>query len=233
MKKIWLFLMFLILAVTIISCAAYEDIPYEISIYDQLEYDTNSLSFTNIDPSDLLYQVGNVYDDFIILHQEVLNQPLDESKQTAYLHLLNNVEALSILSDLSIKVIISYTSSELKNAFEQYDLDVTLDDIVTFNEIKSILLDLESTDEKALFIRKIDYINFMNNMTLTTEKINHLQFLQEKYSELKSYDHTFDIKSNTFEDFLSVMENMSYSFTEIEIENLNQAYLIIKNLIDS
>jgi hypothetical protein len=232
MKKILFTLLLVTVTTLLYSCASNDYFPNENepSIYDDLTYDFETLTFTNTTAFDILYHVGNPSEDFIILHQELLNKTLTDTQKSVYQHLLINLEDLSKSTQQSLSTILKYSSSELNVALEQADITVTLDDIVAFNELKSFLDEIKLSSNQTLSISKTTYIELRLTLDLNQEDLNNLDFLQKQYIELIDYEPTFLIKENSFDDMILILENIANIYSDDEILSLEHAFQIIKNM---
>lgn len=117
----------------------------------------------------------------------------------------------------------NYSSTQIKSSLEDHLIEVTLNDIVTFNEIKQ-LIDSYQEQSSRPSIRKVDYLSSILDISLTTEDLEHLDFLQEEYLELYINRENIDIKAMSFEDLLSAFESLGKTYSESQITSLNLAY---------
>ena len=80
MKKI---ILGLIILLTLTSCAA-SNFGSDDSIYTDLFFNKESLTYTNNNQKDLLYDTGNPVDDFFILYESFYLTPLSTEEKLTY-----------------------------------------------------------------------------------------------------------------------------------------------------
>ena len=232
MKKIKILMLLIFTSMLLSSCAAEEPFTEDVSIYGDLTFDFATMTYTNTTQNDILYRVGNPFDDFVILHQEVLNESLTQNELDSYEILLTNMSTLSELSDELMITLVSYTSSNLKDAFDNNDLSLTLDDIVTFNALKLKIENIKETlgEEKSI-IRKLEYIQYRTPGHLINEDdITNLHVMQDYYQEYFIIDQSFRIYEHTFEEFIIELQNAGFTIDQYTQTRLNYGYGIIQYL---
>ena len=225
MKKIRLIVMFIVAVFMMIGCSAMDQEPYvdEPYIYGNMYYDYVTMKFNTPHEADLLYDIGDVKEDFIILHLQMNQIALSDEQVQNYEILLDKLITLSDLINESMGRLFNYSSTQIKSSLEDHLIEVTLNDIVTFNEIKQ-LIDSYQEQSSRPSIRKVDYLSSILDMSLTTEDLEHLDFLQEEYLELYINRENIDIKTMSFEDLLSAFESLGKTYSESQITSLNLAY---------
>ncbi len=225
MKKIRLIVMLIIAVFMMIGCSAMDQEPYvdEPYIYGNMYYDYVTMKFNTPHEADLLYDIGDVKEDFIILHLQMNQIALSDEQVQNYEILLDKLITLSDLINESMGRLFNYSSTQIKSSLEDHLIEVTLNDIVTFNEIKQ-LIDSYQEQSSRPSIRKVDYLSSILDISLTTEDLEHLDFLQEEYLELYINRENIDIKTMSFEDLLSAFESLGKTYSESQITSLNLAY---------
>lgn len=231
MKKYILSCMMILVVFLIIGCSAYDPMTDEISIYDDLTFSFETLTYTETSERDILYQVGHPSFDFIILYEKTYPDTLNERDQLLYQGLLETLYDLSILSNQTIKETLLLSSSELRALYEVHDQTIGLSDIVIFNNLKSILTDLETSDNINLSISKITYINTRLSISLTNESISALENLQSYHQSFEYYDMSVYIKNETFDTWLEKLTLLGESPHESDLVLYEAAFNLIKNLI--
>jgi len=232
MKKLSLLLSMLLMMFLFIGCAMEENVPQEISIYASLNYDWDSMTFTNISSDDILNQVGNPFDDFAILHEGVTGEAFTVAEFEGYEDLFSMLTQLSNSSGVSIGTILTYSSAELKDRLAPYSsIQLTLNDIVTFNTLKSLIEEMKVEIDGLYYLSKINYIEKRLSIDLSQYDIHVLEYLQDYYSELVSFNPSIQIANLTFEELMVEFESIGYIPNVEARTQLENAYEIITSLI--
>lgn len=233
MKKIKLLIIVAFMMILLSSCAADGPLTEDESIFGSLKYDFITMTYTNTSTSDILYRTGNPFDDFVILHESVLQESLTENEYILFNVLLDKLEVLSELQNDLMISIIGYSSQELKNAFDENQLVLTLDDIVSFNALKSKLDEIKTAlDTNDSIIPKIDYIENRLDVELMSEEINNIDFLQNLFNEFHMINRSFNLYNNTYDTFYLELQNTGFSLLENEKSQVEIAYTYITLLIE-
>ena len=220
------------------GCAASEDITNEPSavIYENLYYSWSSMSYTNTPDYDIFYQVEDSYEDFIILHEKIMEDDLTSKEKVAYKQVFDIIDQAEELSTYNYSQIIDFSSKEFNDLCETKSITLTLVDVVTFNDIKELISEIKTAlNTKSSSISKLSYIEKRLDITLSSDETQALVLLQDKYSELfhySSYD-SFNFKTKALEDLLLDFENnISYTPSDNELIELEIAYDILQLLIN-
>jgi len=231
MKKLRLLILMLLSMFLLIGCSMEENVPQDADIYGYLSYDWNSMTFTNLAQEDVLNQVGNPYDDFVILHQEIMDQSFTPAEEDAYASLLSNMTELSASEHISMATILAYSSAEFRDVLEIYSIQLTLDDIVTFNTLKSLVEEIKTKmNDTVLYLSKINYIGYRLSITLDDADVRALNMLQEYYTELVAFDPSIQILNLTFEALMIEFEQIGF-IPSIEVRTqIEFAFEIINDL---
>lgn len=234
MKKLIFITMLFTMIFLLIGCSAEQVDPSEISIYEDLRFDWNSMTFTNTDQRDIFYQVGNPYDDFTILHQEVTGEAFTVSEMNAYNDLFTTMVELSQSSIVDIGVIVTYTSAELKNELENHSMTLTLNHIVTFNSLKDLIEDLKALmNHETYYLSKIEYMEIRLSEVILEDDYHGLEALQDFNTILLDYDSTIKIYELSFDDLLTAYENIGITPLEEMIPLLERGHQLITRLKNS
>lgn len=231
MKKYILSSMMILVVFLIIGCSAYDPMTEDISIYDDLTFSFETLTYTETSERDILYHIGHPSFDFIMLYEKNNPDILSEADQLLYQGLLETLYDLSILSAQSIRETLLLSSSELRVLYEVYDQSIGLSDIVIFNNIKSILTDLETSNDIDLSLSKISYINMRLSISLTSENISALENLQNYHQSFEYYDMSVYINDETFDTWLEKLTLIGEAPHESDLVLYEAAFNLIKNLI--
>jgi hypothetical protein len=186
-------------------------------------YDYETMTFNTTYESDILYNTGNAKEDFIILHQNLNQEVLSDESIVIYHDLFDKLISLSDIIDEPIGRLFDYSSTQIKTALEDHLIDVNLNDIVTFNEIKQLLSSYKEQSSRPS-VRKPDYLSVILDENLTNEDLEDLGFLQEEYLELYANREDINIKEMSFEDLMSAFESIGKTYSEDQITSLGLAY---------
>ena len=223
MKKILLFIVSLFVVFSIYGCSSgYEPTDFPL-VTSSIYFNFNQMTFAIGNDRDILYGLENPSDDFIILKEHVLNETLSDTEKQAYKHLINHIVTLSENTSTTIRTILTYDSTTFKDALEALQLEVSLDDIVIFNEIKS----LQSEDISSTYISKINYLNQRLQTTLSTDDINHLEDLQTVYLEMKDLDESYQLFEHPLQDMIDLLETYGITYSTEEVTSFSAAYDIL------
>ena len=119
------------------------------SIYQDLFFDKDTLTYTNHNYNDIFYDTGNPIDDFFILYESFYQAPLKERDQIAYTTFFNHLINYNTLSKKSYDTLLQYSSTELNDELKTYDISISLNDIVIFNQVKDMIEQIEKTNFPA------------------------------------------------------------------------------------
>jgi hypothetical protein len=231
MKKMKIIFILMGLISILIGCASRE--PYEetLSIHSHLSYDWNLMTFTNTSSKDILYQAGNSYDDFIILHQEISLESLSINQKIALRNLFDQLDELSLQSNVKLGEILSYSSIELKQAMDTHEMTLTLDHVIVFNQLKSDIDLLKQIMESNTFhLSKVNYIEKRLSVTLSDEDIEGLVLLQSVYEELVNIQSDIRIYEKSFHELIVLFESIGYIANQEDVVVLENAYQKIMSL---
>jgi hypothetical protein len=232
MKKLSLLLSMLLMMFLFIGCAMEENVPQEISLYASLKYDWESMTFTQITQYDILNHVGNPFDDFVILHEEVTGEAFTVAEFEGYEDLFSMLTQLSNSSGVAIGTILTYSSQELKDRLAPYSsIQLTLNDIVTFNTLKSLIEEMKAEIDGSYYLSKINYIEKRLSIDLSDYDIHVLEYLQDYYSELVTFNPSVQIALLTFEELMIEFESIGYIPNVEARTQLESAHQIIIDLV--
>jgi|GEM_PF-2510949 len=225
MKKLKLIMILIITALILASCSAMEEEPYmeEPNIYGYMFFNYDTMTFEINHEADILYNTGYAKDDYIILHQRMDQITLSSDTIDIYRTLFDKLILLSEVINEPLGRLLTYNSTAIKTSLEDHQIEVTLSDIVTFNEIKQSLdqYKVESTRPR---ITKMDYLSFILDITLTPDDLEDLDFLQNEYLYLYETNNRYNLKEMSFDDLITALETIGKTYSETQITALNRAY---------
>jgi hypothetical protein len=210
---------------------AMEDIPLsEASIYSNLTYDYDTLTFTETLPLDILYQSGDPLDDFIILYKVYYGTSMTSEEVIAYESLFEKLNYVTAYSSITYGQLTSYSTEQLSVVLEGYSIELTLNDVIIFNDLKTTLHEIRGSDEIDISIGKIAYIEQRLSVSLSENDIFHLDLLQSYYAEIRQSNDSFLLRDYSFEDFITHYESSGRVISEDTKNKLFSAYTIINSL---
>jgi hypothetical protein len=198
-----------------------------VSFDSPLYYNELSMTFTNTSKHDILYNVGNPADDFILLYRMHADQP-NETDEAIYLSFMQTLYTLSLAEQTTMAQLFRLTSSELKTVYEASGLTLSINDVVTFNTIQS---EIQKYKENQISptVSKRAYVEYRLSIPLNDQDYQSLRYLQSVYNDFM-YDHPeFTIHQADFETFIGLLN--TENFTESQLEQLETAYNLIRDII--
>ncbi|MFK5882949.1 MAG: hypothetical protein QM489_01265 [Candidatus Izemoplasma sp.] len=236
MKKLLLSFMVGIIVV-LSSCSADMDgIDDEPSIYGFLKYDFNSMTYTNTPDTDILYQVDNTYNDFIIVLDRELSTPLTQVEKEAFMSLFNIIDQLVESTNLKQSDVLELSSSDFNTQLTNNSITLSVADLITFNSYKLIIEELKTAvNQNDIHISKFDYIEETLEIHLNNDETDALDLLQSRYEELFNTTYQpFDFKNSSLNDLLVAFdEDLDYTPTDGELIRLEIAYDLLTQLFNN
>lgn len=232
MKKIISILILITSLFLFYGCAAESPWTEGVTIYSDLYFDFDSMTYTQTESNDMLYRTGNPFDDFIILYLKTGHEAFSTQEMIAYENLFLLLIEATQNNSLSVGTLLTYSSSELRDLFELKDIEITLDDIVAFNNIKQIVEDLKSTLASTdLIIPKITYIEERLDISLDDTMIEALDTTQYTFNELFDIDQSKPFKAYTLDELLLQFEDNGFNLDQETQDQISTAYPYIINLL--
>ena len=224
MKKISIVLLLLLLFLS--GCGNMS--PYDKGPGIDLYYSIETLTYTNTRYDHILYQTGKVETDFFILYEQYKNESLTEVEIEKYQTLIGHLLTYQQSSGKSFETILNETSESLITDLSALEITPTIDDIVLFNQIKALIDEMKANDYSG-YIDRITYIQTRLNRELTIEEQFAIEYLQDYYSRIASFDTNY-LLTDTFEVFI---ERITALYGELDNETFNRlevGFNIIKQL---
>ena len=233
MKKIISILILITGLFLLHGCSAESPWTEEVTIYSDLYYDFDSMTYTQTESNDILYRTGNPFDDFIILYLKTGHEAFTAQEMIAYENLFSLLTDATENSSLTVGILLTYSSSELRDLCEQKAIETTLDDIVAFNNIKQIVEDLKTTlTSTDLIIPKITYIEQRLDISLDDTTIEALDITQYTFNELFDIDQSKPFKVYTLDELLLQFEDNGFNLDQETQDQISTAYSYIINLLN-
>ena len=178
------------------------------SVYGNIYYDSDTMSFTNTSEIDIFYKKGDTYFDFVYTHDRLMDTTLTSEEKLAYQHLFIITDQIVNNSNIDYAELMTLSSSEFKTACDNLSIEIGLDDIVVFNSLKQLVETIGNLPgSSSVKLVKLTYLELRLDITLTEDEKESLELLQELYNEL--YERTYqyyDIEANSLEDLLVKLE---------------------------
>lgn len=230
MRKLSLLLMSLAMIFLLMSCAMEDITLSEPDMYGNLTYSFNTLTFTETSQSDILYKTGNPLDDYLILcHNYGIY--FDETNVTIYEALFTKLMNLSELSFVSLGDIFTYSTEELQTILNGYSIELSLNDVVIFNDIKSTLNTMKESDQTYLVISKLTYFEQRFSIPLNEDSIANLNLLQEYFLVIYQYNDQLILHEMSFEALVFQYEYRASEIPEATREKLRNGYHLVSLLL--
>ena len=233
MKKSILFILSIWMLFFVYGCSAAHDGVVVTNIYDNLYFDLYDFTFTVDESDDIFYPLHDPLNDFILLKQHISDESdsLTNDEVLLYQHLLGHMIEISEKTDDHLVNLFSHDSTEINTIMTGLGLTVTLDDIVIYNELK-LFVETALAENQSYWISKISYIQLKLSISLSSTEVEDLALLQQAYTEIHARTGTFDLYEQTADDMLSLLASYGYSYSEDEATSIQNAYLIILQLVD-
>jgi hypothetical protein len=223
MKKI--FVLSLILLMIFVGCSSSYNLP-ETSIYDSITYSYENLSFENIDQNDILYGVYDDYQDIKIMAEKAVEDELVNEVPDNISDILSTLKTIGDASLDSLDNLVALSSSDLNALATSNSITLTVEDIVSFNNLKSFTQSLIGRTS----ISKFEYLEYRLDRNLTSEEKEALNLLQEVYLDLRRSDYNLILTNLDFADLeLEIIQFNSQVSDEV-LDKIEIGFNLIKNI---
>ena len=232
MKKLILTIMLIGVLFVYAGCSAMDKHSEPISLYDNLTFDFNHMTYTETSPADLLFRVGDPFADFVMLYQKELQTTFTPGELVIYQRLFSIIES-SLDTHMLFSSVLSLSSSEFTERLKEKDITYTLDDIVSFNNLKTILEQIKNLNTSSTYvISKITYIENRLAIQLSQSDLDDLEVLQDYYQELFDPYSSWYQHYESFDDIIEGLQEKDIYFSEDERLAMQRAYTLITPLIN-
>jgi hypothetical protein len=137
-------------------------------------------------------------------------------------NLIDKVYLITEGTSVSYQELFDLSSQEFNSYAEAAGVELTIDDIVSFNDLK-----LKLVGAGVVFISKRNFIEFKLGESLTNEQISGYDLLQEVYLDLLNNYGAYDLQEVSYEELLSDMETVGISVSEDDLEILETGFDLI------
>lgn len=203
----------------------------EITIYSNLTYDLNHLSFNSTLQTDILYDTFDDEEDYLLITSEVLGLELTEFELETNTKVLSDVYIISTSEYLSVESVLDLELSEYTVKAASADIVVTPQDVLTFNAIQLRQEEMKSFSGRYYTISKIDYLESKLDTTLTNQQLDDLEELQQLIVDIDiTTGMEIEISEYLFSEFIFILEEYYDPDEILVIVDLEEAYNLIRSL---
>ena len=226
MKKYLLILLF-VLTFIISACSAYDENP-DTSIYADLYFDMETLTYTHLE-GDILDGLSTPADDFFILYESYYGYAIKADDRPLYEAAISYLTIYQATENISYEALLNYSSKELNDALNGIGINLSIDHIVIFNELKAFSTLLIEEDFKSS-ISKLDYLRIRLERPLSNVEINALIQLQNAYTTILYDMPTYRLFDQDFQFFIDTLSQLGRTYDEDTLVALELAYNLLLTL---
>lgn len=227
MKKIRLLSISIILLIIFVSCSAAPGREEFVDFTDPLSYDMAKLDYQLLSNQDIYTYFQDDYRELIAILPKTTSFSLIEPSWNEIQGLLNKMSLVGTPLSITPFEMIHKTSSEFNTLASSQSVILTVDDIVTFNDLKFYLNDLTeiiTIEKKELFAIYLDRF-------LTEEEILAFSSLQHYYSRLILVGEDISLKTISYEEIEVKLLLLTPAPSEEDLLNIERGLELIQNLI--
>lgn len=229
MKKI-LFVISLFALMFLFGCSASMEYTTTVSegTNDIIQYDFNNFRFSNLNESSLLYHISDEAIDLSLMLEKAYDNGygstdvLLESDNGVIYTLVD----ISIASGTSLKSIVKYSASELNTVALANDISLTVDDVVGFVDLASILEDVPN----SIYLSGKDYLELRLDRDLIQVEELGVNDFQEAYTLLEN-NSLYDFSEKTFLEIIDDLDSIGVVYTQTELDSIEIGYDLIMSLM--
>jgi hypothetical protein len=222
-RRLLVFVLFLLL----IGCSEqqYEQ-PVEFS--EPLTYSFESLRYMKSSSQDIIFMITDNELDLKLALRQAQDQLLIESLPASVDDIIVLLDQISEAAGVSLKTIMAYSSSELLTVATAHAVDLAIDDIVGFNDLKAILDQLGG----SIRIDKVDFIESRLERELSEDELQGFDLLQEFVNSIIYNNRQFSLLSTDSEALRLELETLYTPPSEDEILLILDAFAILRSIAD-
>lgn len=230
MKKIFIFISFVLIMILFGCSAATQEATTSITttsnatyitttanISPDLIYFSEDLTFSNVDEDSFLNYIVDDYQDIRIILDLAYSEgdvlALPETIDST----LDTLERITNASGISLKALINHSFSTLNDIAKNNDVTLTVQDIVGFNDIKDVVAQLSYSYRLTIE----EYLEARLQRPLTQDEANGVNTFYWLYMSLVWNSDSYDLSGKTAEQFiLDVSGNQEVNFNPTEYEEI-------------
>jgi len=221
MKKIFIALS-MMLMIFFIGCSSAAPMEYQTSIHDVFSYSYTKGEFNNKDDSDIIKYLIDYSTDRVLMMEFAVEEELISEFTDTERNLIDKVYLITEGTSVSYQELFDSSSQEFNSYAVAAGVELTIDDIVSFNDLK-----LKLVGAGVVFISKRNFIEFKLGESLTNEQISGYDLLQEVYLDLLNNYGAYDLQEVSYEELLSDIEIVGISVSEDDLEILETGFDLI------
>jgi hypothetical protein len=221
MKKIFIGLS-MILMILLIGCSSAAPMEYQTSIHDVFSYSYTKGEFNNKDESDIIKYLIDYSTDRVLMMEFAVEEELISDFTETERSLIEKVYLITEGTSVSYQELFDSSSQEFNAYAVAAGVELTIDDIVSFNDLK-----LKLVEAGVVFISKRNFIEFKLGESLTSEQISGYDLLQELYLDLLNNYGSYDLRDKSYEAMISDMDNAGLTVAEADLAILEAGFELI------
>jgi hypothetical protein len=193
-----------------------------------LTYSFEALRYTTSSSQDIITMITDNELDLRLALRQAKDQFLIESLPVGVDNTIVLLDQISEAAGVSLKTIIAYSSSELLTAATTNAVELTIDDIVGFNDLKATLALLGG----SIRIDKVDIIESKLERDLSEDERQGFDLLQQFYIKIISENYQFNLITTNLESLRLELEGLYTPPTEAEILLILDAFAILRTIAE-
>jgi hypothetical protein len=228
MKKKILLLMSMGFLMFFSGCSEMVTTGGEAHFEGQLVFSYSRLGFGTLHPNDILKYIQDDYADLPAILNDAVETGTLEALPGNLEETLAKLKQLGEGSNQKLSVLMGHSSSELNALAIQYDVSLTVDDIVGFNDLKGVLENMTG----SVYLSKTDLLAFRLERELTEEEISGLTLLQDYYNQISSANAPYDLSTATFEELAAELDALPVPPSAETMASIEIGFYLLKSLME-
>lgn len=218
MKRRLLLLVLLALFGVLSACASADMEPIdegEPTFDASIRFEWDTLRFHTGGENDILYGIGSIQTDVMLVRARSGLEPLTDTQETTYLELLETFAILQETTAFRYEDIASYRLSMFSEFVTEAGLELDVAIVFTFQQFQEDRKTMHST--YATIVGKDTYIGHLLGRNLTDVEYDHLILFQDLHNEATMNGPAFSFVDATYamwEEWMQAALNHSLTDTE-------------------
>ncbi|MCK7487389.1 MAG: hypothetical protein MZU97_19150 [Bacillus subtilis] len=221
-----------LLVVALFSLLAGCSAPYQEhnnEFLDPLKYSFDALRYISSPSSDIMTLIADDERDLIIALQVAVDQSMIETLPFGIDATISLLDQMSRVANVSLKTLMSSSSTEFLQVATANQINLSIDDIVGFNDLKKVIETLSG----SIGIPKAKLIEHRLGLELTSEEEQGLALLQEYYNSLYKVDREMQLLNGSRESFRLALEELDQPPSASELIAILEAFDLYVTLRDA
>jgi hypothetical protein len=123
------------------------------------------------------------------------------------------MDTLRVVGDVSsMDTLLGLSSADLKDRLDEHGLDYSLVDIITFNDLKSVMASLSAGETTTNTIHKITYYERRTGTSLSDDDIHALELLQSTMDQADGLDIPLASESTDAESIAGIIDEHDFHY---------------------